>query len=211
MRDYNKSKVYKIESISGGDVGDCYFGSTTEEQLSQRFAHHRKNYRSWKNGKSKYCMSSYILFDKFGLDGCQIILLETLENCNSKDELHAREAFYIRNNKCVNKQIPLRTRKEYYEDNKPAVSENIKKYHLEHNEEIKVYQKDYREKNKEKSKEYNLKYRQDNVKEKKERDEKYRQEKREIKFTCECGSICSILNKSIHLKTKKHLAFICHG
>ena len=59
------------------------------------------------------------------------------------DELHLREAYYIKNFDCVNYKIPLRTNKEWYKDNredrlkkqhayrtvnKDAVNENAKKY-----------------------------------------------------------------------------------
>jgi hypothetical protein len=52
--------------------------------------------------------------------------------CESKDELHARERYYIENNECVNKYIPNRTNAEYRQDN------------IIH---LKAHAKEYREKN----------------------------------------------------------------
>jgi fibrillarin-like rRNA methylase len=49
-------------------------------------------------------------------DNYEIVLVEILET-ETKQELHQRERFYIENNDCVNKNIPTRTKKEYYVDN----------------------------------------------------------------------------------------------
>ena len=65
--------------------------------------------------------TSFELFKKYGIENCNIILLE-LVNAKCKDELHSREAYYIKTLKCVNKVVPTRTMKEYskewYENNK---------------------------------------------------------------------------------------------
>ena len=62
------------------------------------------------------------MFEKYGI----IVLLENV-NANSKDEMLAREAYYIRNFKCINKNIPLRKvnefMNEYYKKNKDKLSE----------------------------------------------------------------------------------------
>lgn len=134
MINYNKGKIYKIESINGAE-GEIYIGSTTKDYLSQRMTTHRGSYNSFKNGKSPF-ITSYLLFDKYGVENCKIILLETV-NVNSKDELLSREAHYIKKLDCVNKQIPLRTRKEY-----------SKEYYQENKEHITEWQKDYYIKNK---------------------------------------------------------------
>jgi hypothetical protein len=77
-----------------------YYGATTKRLLSERWAVHSYSYR---NGTIS--CSSVKLFDKYGLENCSILLVE-LVPCNSKDELSAREGWYIRNNPCVNHQIP---------------------------------------------------------------------------------------------------------
>ena len=124
---YENGKIYKIEPKVDYDEGDIYIGSTTKKYLSQRMVKHRHNYKQYKEGKRAKTMS-YDLFDKYGIENCDIILLESVE-ANSKDELSAREAHYIRTNKCVNKAIPLRTRKEHYEDNKDKVCNQMKQYY----------------------------------------------------------------------------------
>ncbi len=128
MPNYQNSKIYKIVSNKGPMV---YFGSSTLERLCQRMAIHMSDYKRWKNGKAND-VSSYILFDEYGPENCNIVLVETVQ-CNSRDELNAREKFYIENYECVNKNITGRTSKEYYADNKDSINEHIKKYQKEKN------------------------------------------------------------------------------
>ena len=65
------------------------------------------------------------MLDKYGVDNCHIILLETFP-CGSVDELRAREAYYIRNTPCTNKNIPGRTRQQYRVDNREKISSEKK-------------------------------------------------------------------------------------
>ena len=106
-----KGKIYKIEPIGDHDDGDIYTGSTTKEYLSQRMVNHIGNYKRWKAGHKNKTMSINLL-DKYGIDKCKIILLESVY-ANSYEEIKAREAYYIQTLKCINKNIPLRTQKEY--------------------------------------------------------------------------------------------------
>ena len=71
-------------------------------------------------GKTKYIFSSFKLFDKYGVENCEISLIETV-NANSNDGLKAREKCYIQLLKCVNKNIPNRTHEEYRNDNKEKI------------------------------------------------------------------------------------------
>ena len=87
---------------------------------------HRNNYRSWKNGKTDK-INSFDLYEKYGVENCKIYLVE-LYPCETKEELFAREGYYIKNNKCVNKNVAGRTRKEHQEDNKEILLEQRKPY-----------------------------------------------------------------------------------
>ena len=89
MVNYQNTKIYKIESHLGPKI---YIGSTTKQYLSQRMDTHRGNYKQWKKGNGGN-VSSYILFDEYGLENCNILLLESYP-CNSKDEKAAKEAGY---------------------------------------------------------------------------------------------------------------------
>ena len=133
MVNYNLGKIYKIEATNG-EEGDIYIGSTTEKLLSTRMAKHRGSYKQWKAGKRRKTMS-FDLFEKYGIENCKIVLLEYVV-ANFNDELLAREAFYIKLCKCINKVIPLRTLEEYRIDNKERKNTNSKQYYEENKEKI---------------------------------------------------------------------------
>ena len=108
---YNNGKIYKIEPTCEYDAGDIYIGSTTKKLLSSRMAAHKHHYTQHKEGLFNK-LTSFEIFDKYGLDNVKIILLESV-NANTRDELLEREAYYIKEFKCVNKIIPTRTLKEW--------------------------------------------------------------------------------------------------
>jgi hypothetical protein len=70
-------------------------------------------YNLFNLGKHKNYCTSFKVFD----DGdCHIELVEDVQYEDKKD-IYEREKHYIKNNDCVNKSIPNRTRLEYYNDN----------------------------------------------------------------------------------------------
>jgi len=100
MPDYANGKIYKIV----GEDGSVYYGSTTAS-LKRRLGHHRYN-----KGTTAYQkIISQMDWEMF--------LVENYP-CESKKELEAREGTYIRENTCVNRQIPGRTWKERYKSNR---------------------------------------------------------------------------------------------
>jgi hypothetical protein len=129
---YKNSKVYKIWSPQGDKI---YIGSTTKELLCQRMSSHRKEYRKWQNTTKKF-ISSYLLFEEYGIENCFIELIEAKE-CSSKDESNKLEGKYIRLFDCVNKRIEGRTKQEYSFDNKEHIFNYKKQYREDHKEEIK--------------------------------------------------------------------------
>ena len=140
MVNYQNAKIYKIVCNSTGLV---YYGSTCEITLARRLAGHTKDYKLG----IKITSSKIIENGNYG-----IFLVETYP-CNSRDELNMRERFYIENNECVNKVIPIRTE----EEKKLLEKEYNAKHHPEYYEQNKAklleYNKNYREKNKEKLRE----------------------------------------------------------
>ena len=218
-----KGYIYKIYDNTNGNV---YYGST-KQLLCKRIAGHKAKYNCYlnKNINSSYC-KSYEIIKNNDYSYC---VVEELEY-ESKWELLNKERYYIENNECINKQIPTRTGKEYYENNKEIIAEKGKIYrennkeiiakkmkiYCENNKEIiaekkKIYcennkeiinerTKIYREQNKEKVKEYGKKYKEDNK-------EKLKEE-RNKKITCECGCVVNKCCLTRHKKTKKHLLFL---
>ena len=104
MVNYNESKIYKIISNCGDLI---YVGSTTKKYLSSRLAQHKSKYKFYKKGTITKS-TSFQLFDAYEPENCEIILIENV-NCNTKNELHARERYYIDTLNCVNKNIPNRS------------------------------------------------------------------------------------------------------
>ena len=148
MPNYKNGKIYSIRSFLTDDI---YIGSTTQP-LSVKMALHRSNYR---NGK--YCSSCEILKH----DDAYIELIEEYP-CDSKEQLTKREGELIRGTRCVNKIIPGRTAKEWYEANKEAIREQTKKYRGANKEAIKQKHEEYYEANKEAIHEQQKKYREAN-------------------------------------------------
>jgi hypothetical protein len=144
MPDYQRGKIYKITS---GDL--TYVGSTTEKTLARRLSTHVKDHKRWKDGK-RGNITSFQVIDQ---GDYEITLLE-LCPCNSRDELTARERYWVETLKCVNRCIPSRTRKEYKEDHKEFIADIQKTYYQEHKEELKQYRQDHKEEHNEHSKSY---------------------------------------------------------
>ena len=116
MVDYNNGKIYKIVCHTTNKI---YIGSTTAKRLSQRLSEHKTTYKRFVSGKSKACTSSRVVLEN---NNYSIELIE-LVPCESKSELTLREAYYIRMIECVNKHIPNRSHKEYYQANKESIAE----------------------------------------------------------------------------------------
>jgi hypothetical protein len=131
---YQRSKIYKIISPHTDKI---YIGSTTEIYLSQRLTKAKNMYKRFLENKHHY-VSSYELFK---LGDVEIILIETYP-CNSKDELHKKEREYIELNKeiTVNKNIPSRKSKEYYQDNKDFMLDKANKYYENNKDKIREKQ-----------------------------------------------------------------------
>jgi hypothetical protein len=63
---------------------------------------HRQDYNRWKKNPEKYrFVTSFLLFEKYGIENCYIDLIQEF-SCNSNDELKARERRWINDIKCIN-------------------------------------------------------------------------------------------------------------
>ena len=149
MVNYQLGKIYKIVCNTTGLI---YIGSTCEPTLAKRLAKHNGNYIEYINKKRNFITSFKILENK----NFEIILLDEYP-CDSKDQLHKRERFFIDSNDCVNKVIPTRSKSEYdklyHEVNKVKRQTQTKLYREKNKEHKKEQDKLYYEKNKDKIKE----------------------------------------------------------
>lgn len=193
----NKYKQGKIYTIRSPNTDKIYIGSTVQ-QLHKRFGDHKYEYM---NQDVKYRMTSSKII------ACGNSYIELLENypCNSKSELEKREGELIRENKliAVNRHIPLRTDKEYREDN----ADKIKLWHDTH----KDWKKKYREDHKDDAIRYYEENREKFLKDKKANYQKNKEAvkaKNSIKILCECGKEYYPNNRTHHFRTSHHINFM---
>ena len=146
MPDYQRGKIYKIVS---GDL--VYIGSTCEPTLAKRLANHVSDYKLWKANKRGF-VSSFPLIESGDYTMCLI----ELHACGSRDELRARERFWIESMTCVNRSIPGRTQKEWEEAHKDHIRERDKSHYEANKEQICDQKRAYYQANKERIKARNL-------------------------------------------------------
>ena len=92
--------IYKIVPKCEHEENEIYIGST-KQPLSVRLSKHKHDYKRWKDGRYNY-VSSFNLFDKYGLNDCEIIELEKCQEDITNTELRKIESLYIKELPCVN-------------------------------------------------------------------------------------------------------------
>jgi len=233
MPNYENGLIYKL-CCKDANITDIYIGSTTS------FRHRKSGHKSACNNENRKGYNRHVykfIRENGGFLNWDMILVEYYPS-KTKLQLEKREREIIENLKpTLNKTIPTRTGKEWYDDNKETMirikknwrdnnKEKIKGYyeenkeqklekakeHYEENkEQILEKAKEYYEKNKEQISEKSKKRYEENKEQIKERTKEYRQNNKEQikeKITCECGSI---INKDVlarHKKTNKHNGYI---
>jgi hypothetical protein len=193
MPNYQNGKIYKLVSFQTDKI---YIGSTCQS-LAVRKSEHVRRYKYFLAGVPNYTTS----YELIKLGDVDIVLIENFP-CNSKEELHKGERFHIENtDNCVNKSIPTRSKKEYYEEHKEELMKKNKEYYENHKDEIKEYKKEWAEDNKDKIKEYKKEWALANKDKTKAGAKKYKQKL----FTCSCGATITQGSKSRHEKRQVHL------
>ena len=203
MSDYKNGKIYMIES----KIGNVRYYGSTVQTLKQRLTKHKTDKKRYEEGKKTSYKTSYQILD---YDDYEISLVQVF-SCRSKKELETRERWYIENNECVNKFIPTRTKKEYYEEHKEEINERNKKWYDEHRQKVKEYNKEYHQRNKQERSQQKKKYREEHkeriLQQKKDYYEKNKEqisEKKTEKLTCPCGAEVSRTNSRRHERSIKH-------
>lgn len=208
--EYENGKIYRLVCNCG--CNKQYIGST-KNTLSKRKKQHKDDYTRW----SKGLRDGLSAFSFMKHNDYDIILIENFP-CNDKNELTARERFFIETMECVNKNIPTRTKKEYRNDNKEKLKAYYIKYRENHKEKIKQYKKQNKEKitlkrkeneekNKEQIKEKRRKYRIENI-EKISKQQKLRYDKNRTKILEQRKEkvVCPMCSKEItKAYLKKHI------
>jgi hypothetical protein len=194
---YQNSKIYKIEPICDHEDDEVYYGSTTQ-LLCKRMSHHREHYRRYLNGK-EHKITSYDIFDKYGMENCNIYLIEECP-CENIEQLRKKEGEYIKGNGCVNKVIPGRTPKEWREDNKDIINKQRKQYYEDNKDTVLEKRKEHYTVNKEAMRKKNKEYYKAN--------KNAILEKIKLTYTCECGATITTGSRVRHERTKKHQEFL---
>ena len=176
-----KGKIYRL---SNGDKH--YYGSTTKD-LKTRLSQHLYSFHDERE------ITSGVLFDSVEYK-ISIDLMEEIEYEN-KDDLLRLERWWIENNECVNKQIPIREEgeayKEWYKKPESKIIRSVSNQRFRENnrEKLRLQQKELRDKQK---KDNTSTY------------EKIKQKRKEI-IICECGCKTTKGTLKRHRKTKKHI------
>ena len=213
---YKHGNIYRITDIS---YTKFYYGSTVQS-LAMRMGGHRREYFKFKEGRHQKFISAYSIFDEFGFENCKIELVE-LHPCNTREELHKREGYYIQTTVCVNKIIAGRTPVEYRKTDKNKIIQKnwrdnnkdyMKHYYEEHREIRKEACKSYYQANLPKLLDYQKEYKEEHKERIKERDRiYYEQNKQRIlergaqKVICSiCGGTYTYQHTSRHEQSQKH-------
>lgn len=163
-KDYKKGKIYKLVN----DVDDKIYVGHTATTLAKRMDYHRNKAKQHPN------RHVYAHLNTLGMTNVRVVLVEEYP-CDNKDQLRAREQYWI-----DELQPELNKISAYVPDEQRT--DNYKEYH-EH----------YRQANTEHIKEYHKQYRQTNA-------EHYNE-----KHNCNvCGGKFTTTHKTHHLKSKKH-------
>jgi hypothetical protein len=119
---HNKYRFGKIYKIVCNVTGKVYIGST-HRKLNDRLDRHYSTYKGYctqgNNNNYNYVTSFEVLKE----NDFKIILLEEF-SCETKEELLMREKYYIQNNECVNKVIPITSIDEKRQQNKQIRKKN---------------------------------------------------------------------------------------
>ena len=145
---YNNGLIYKIV-CKDSTITDIYVGSTCN--FYRRTAQHKQECMNIKRHEYNYYKNKFIR-DNGGWDNWTMIEIKKFP-CNTKRELELEERKHFEELKpTLNKNIPTRSGKEWYETNKESLlkvkkkwKENNKDYIIQQNQ---VYGKIYTKQNK---------------------------------------------------------------
>jgi len=227
MPDYSKSCIYMIKKQDDYDNENVYIGSTCN------FIRRKHRHKTSCNNENIKCYNLKLyecIRENGGWDAW--VMTKIIDyDCNNKSELNIMERRYIDNYKSkLNCKIPMRTKKEHYNDNKEKLLQKNKQYYNDNKEKVAQQQKLYYNDNKEKLLQKNKQYRNDNKeklsqkykdyyevnknKKLQKRKEYYEEnkdkisEKRKERVICDnCGCESSKNDLAKHKKTKKCINF----
>ena len=230
--DYLRTVIYKF-CCKDTNIKEIYIGHTTN--FTQRQAQHKSNCYNTNGVQYDKLLYKCIREngDWANWKMIQIAKVKCADKREAEAIEHQwieqlSPSLNVNNPYAMCKEKPVEYKQQWYEEHKPAILEKAKEYYEEHKDEklayqtqyadehkdnIKSYQTEYREKNKDKLVADKKVYR-DNNKEKaaaaqkewREKNKDQLKEQRSQVVTCEnCGEQYTLINKTRHLKSNKHL------
>ena len=122
--DHSNTIIYKIV-CNDVDIKECYVGQTTS--FDKRKSHHKSSCSNANNKKHNLYVYQFIR-EHNGWNNWSMIEIEKF-NAIDKFDAHKRERYWIETlQSTLNKIIPTRTKKEYYEQNTEQIKEYNKQY-----------------------------------------------------------------------------------
>jgi hypothetical protein len=125
MVNYSNSSIYKICCLDPS-IKDVYVGSTTNLKIRKQ---NHKNCCNNSNHKSYNFPVYKLIRENGGFENWEMIEIEKYQ-ATDKRQLHTRERYWLETLEAtLNKLVPTRTTKEYYEDNKESVIKKTIEYY----------------------------------------------------------------------------------
>ena len=148
--DYSKTVIYKIV-CNDVDVKDLYVGSTTN--FTRRKWEHKSSSNN-PNDRRHHLKIYKIINANGGWENWSMIEIDKYP-CKDGNEARSKERYWLEQLKAsMNTEVPSRSRKERYENNKEHILEYSKEYYRNNKEEINKkhteYHKEYYRLNREK-------------------------------------------------------------
>lgn len=120
-----------IYQILDNTTGNSYIGSTVKP-IKTRLSIHLSYYNKWVN--NNHISTYYSSFEVFKNDNFVVFILELLSDSEAPTR-YLRERYFLETiGNCVNKHIPSRTLKQYYDDHKPQINQLMKEYYEKNKE-----------------------------------------------------------------------------
>jgi len=188
--------IYKIAD-KAAEFDEIYVGSTT--RLRQRKLDHKRCCNNPNNKEHNQYKYQFIR-ENGGFDNFELYELEEIQYDDKKELLKKEREWIERLKPELNKAVPTRTCKEYYEDNKGAIHARHKQYREVNKDAICAQTKQYRETHKEAIREQRKQYREANK-------ETVRAKQNE-RHDCPCGGKFTRANKAEHERCKKHQDYL---
>ena len=157
---------------------------------------HRAHYSGTRAGKQQNLF--YSKMHELGIENFYIELVEECP-CDNKEQLRAREGYFIRQRGTLNSQIAGRSKQEYHKDTAEHIKQRSHNYYKQNKEKSKETQKQWRETHQEQIKEQKKKWYQEHKNHCREVRDKWN-----VSVECQCGGRYKLEYKSKHLRSLLH-------